>query len=193
MLVKSVGIPCLFNALISLFLTKIDDPRLPPVQLGESVTFECALPQNERQVYWYKQRPGDSLRLILTVMVTQNKPKTPKFEPEFSDSRWKVNNDQDFSRLTLLQTTYDDDGVYHCALLAWTRGIEWSGTYLIVIADTRGFEFTTLVTVATCLVFSLILNIVLISYRAPRANKNQSNGKYYKNIIFFICFMYRKH
>uniref|UniRef100_A0A3Q2PZX6 Ig-like domain-containing protein n=1 Tax=Fundulus heteroclitus TaxID=8078 RepID=A0A3Q2PZX6_FUNHE len=113
------------------------------VHLGESVTFKCALPNdfNQGYIYWYKQRPRDTLRLV----VTQRKTGIRKFEPEFSDSKWDVNIDQEFSRLTLLRTTYDDDGVYHCALLAWTRGIEWSGTYLIVIGITRRISNYTVV------------------------------------------------
>uniref|UniRef100_A0A096MD36 Ig-like domain-containing protein n=1 Tax=Poecilia formosa TaxID=48698 RepID=A0A096MD36_POEFO len=104
------------------------------VQTGESVTFKCALPSqfNKRDVYWYKQRPGDTLRPIVKVSFRQQKLTTHKFEPEIPDSRWEVNNDEKFSRLTLLKASYSDDGLYHCELSAWTGSIEWSGTYLMV-------------------------------------------------------------
>uniref|UniRef100_A0A3B3V2G3 Ig-like domain-containing protein n=1 Tax=Poecilia latipinna TaxID=48699 RepID=A0A3B3V2G3_9TELE len=104
------------------------------VQTGESVTFKCALPSqfSKRDVYWYKQRPGDTLRLIVTVFLRQQKLPTHKFDPEIPDSRWEVNNDEKFSRLTLLKASYSDDGLYHCELSAWTGSIEWSGTYLMV-------------------------------------------------------------
>uniref|UniRef100_A0A3B5QQ47 Ig-like domain-containing protein n=1 Tax=Xiphophorus maculatus TaxID=8083 RepID=A0A3B5QQ47_XIPMA len=86
------------------------------VQTGESVTFKCPLPSefNERDIYWYKQRPGDNLRLILKVSLRKQLTTTHKFEPEFNNSRWKVNNDQKFSNLTLLKATYSDEGFYHC-------------------------------------------------------------------------------
>uniref|UniRef100_A0A096M1I5 Ig-like domain-containing protein n=1 Tax=Poecilia formosa TaxID=48698 RepID=A0A096M1I5_POEFO len=105
------------------------------VQLGESVTFQCALPSefNERVIHWYKQRPGDTLRLILKVPVRQQQPKSPEFEPEFSKSRWEVNNNQKFSNLILLNASYSDDGLYHCAIAAWAGTIVWRGTYWIVI------------------------------------------------------------
>uniref|UniRef100_A0A087XM57 Ig-like domain-containing protein n=1 Tax=Poecilia formosa TaxID=48698 RepID=A0A087XM57_POEFO len=108
------------------------------VQTGESVTFKCALPSqfNKRDVYWYKQRPGDTLRPIVKVSFRQQKLTTHKFEPEIPDSRWEVNNDEKFSRLTLLKASYSDDGLYHCELSAWTGSIEWSGTYLMVTENT---------------------------------------------------------
>uniref|UniRef100_A0A3B3YUB5 Ig-like domain-containing protein n=1 Tax=Poecilia mexicana TaxID=48701 RepID=A0A3B3YUB5_9TELE len=108
------------------------------VQTGESVTFKCALPSefNDRDVYWYKQRPGDTLTLIVRVSLRQHKLTTHKFEPEIPDSRWEVNNDQKFNRLTLLKASSSDDGLYHCELSAWTGSIEWSGTYLMVTDNT---------------------------------------------------------
>uniref|UniRef100_A0A3B5RE96 Ig-like domain-containing protein n=1 Tax=Xiphophorus maculatus TaxID=8083 RepID=A0A3B5RE96_XIPMA len=108
------------------------------VQHGESVSFQCDLPSefSERIIHWYKQRPGDMLRLILKVIIRQQQPKIPEFEPEFSKSRWEVKTNQKFSRLTLLKATYSDDGLYHCALAAWNGNIEWRGTYWMAIGNT---------------------------------------------------------
>uniref|UniRef100_A0A3P9PHQ1 Ig-like domain-containing protein n=1 Tax=Poecilia reticulata TaxID=8081 RepID=A0A3P9PHQ1_POERE len=64
----------------------------------------------------------------------------PEFEPEFSKSRWEVNNNQKFSSLTLLKASYSDDGLYHCALAAWKGNIEWRGTYWIVIGKELCFS-----------------------------------------------------
>uniref|UniRef100_A0A3B3V063 Ig-like domain-containing protein n=1 Tax=Poecilia latipinna TaxID=48699 RepID=A0A3B3V063_9TELE len=91
---------------------------LIPVQAGESATFHCALPSveyNQRDIHWYKQRPDDAMKRILKVL-KRLKNTTIDFEPGFSDSRWKVNNDEKFIRLTLLNTTYSDQGLYHCEL-----------------------------------------------------------------------------
>lgn len=106
------------------------------------MSFDCALPSTEvkqKDIHWYKQRPGDTLRLILKVKVRQQKPKPPEFEPEFSDSRWEANNEKKKSRLTILKTTYNDEGLYHCVLIAWMGSIEWSGTYWIVIGKLLDF------------------------------------------------------
>uniref|UniRef100_A0A096MER5 Ig-like domain-containing protein n=1 Tax=Poecilia formosa TaxID=48698 RepID=A0A096MER5_POEFO len=103
----------------------IKDTVVPliPVQAGESATFHCALPSveyNQRDIHWYKQRPDDAMKRILKVL-KRLKNTTIDFEPGFSDSRWKVNNDEKFIRLTLLNTTYSDQGLYHCELATWTE------------------------------------------------------------------------
>uniref|UniRef100_A0A3B5KN22 Ig-like domain-containing protein n=1 Tax=Xiphophorus couchianus TaxID=32473 RepID=A0A3B5KN22_9TELE len=312
---------CLPFHFFHLMLLFFSDTLVPMniVQTGESVTFKCPLPRefNERDIYWYKQRPGDALRLTLK-MLRKQQPTTHKFQPEFPDSRWKVNNDQKCSRLTLLKATYSDEGFYHCELIALAGNIQWSGTYLmnamrmsdntvnqqpavsnpvrpghtatfqcsvffesetmacsedfrmfwfqaksnntypnmiysdrnkhhecekrsdsekscmfnfskvvnssdsgifycavtscgkilfgngtrLEIVDNTGFESIALVTTASCLVLSLILNVVLICYGASRARQKRSDGKYSKeNLIFVIlgyCFissgtMYKIH
>uniref|UniRef100_A0A3B3YVJ8 Ig-like domain-containing protein n=1 Tax=Poecilia mexicana TaxID=48701 RepID=A0A3B3YVJ8_9TELE len=111
---------------------------LIPVQAGESATFHCALPSveyNQRDIHWYKQRPDDAMKRILKVL-KRLKNTTIDFEPGFSDSRWKVNNDEKFIRLTLLNTTYSDQGLYHCELATWTGRANWSWTYLMVTENT---------------------------------------------------------
>lgn len=120
------------------------DTRVPvkTVQLGEPVTFDCALPIAEfsqREIYWYKQRPGDTLRLIVKVVIKQHKSGKPEFEPDFLESRWKEQYDNNFCRLTILKTNHNDDGLYHCAIISWKGSIEWTGTYLIVTG--KPFDF----------------------------------------------------
>ncbi|XP_070768897.1 signal-regulatory protein beta-2-like [Enoplosus armatus] len=99
------------------------------VELGEPATFTCALPEelSSRQLYWYKQSAGDTMKLILSMWQSV----LPKYEPEFSKSRLKINSDNNFCNLTILQTIQEDEGMYHCAIREWISS-EWSGTYLLV-------------------------------------------------------------
>ncbi|XP_038556304.1 uncharacterized protein LOC119889436 [Micropterus salmoides] len=105
------------------------------VQLGDSATFTCVLPNEElssRKLHWYKQRAGDTLKLIMTLW----KSAKPEYAPEFSESRLKVNTDKNISNLTILRTIQEDEGMYHCAVTAWINP-EWSGTYLLVKGNTQ--------------------------------------------------------
>ncbi|XP_074529766.1 uncharacterized protein LOC141793175 [Halichoeres trimaculatus] len=107
------------------------------VQLGEPVTFMCVLPQTEishRELSWYKQRPEDTLRLIVTV----RKSVKPQFLPEFSESRWEIKYDDNFTNLTIVRTIQEDEGMYHCAVSEWMRKTEWSGTSLFLKGNTQG-------------------------------------------------------
>ncbi|XP_044062385.1 uncharacterized protein LOC122880889 [Siniperca chuatsi] len=98
------------------------------VQLGEPATFTCALPNIEIsriKLYWYKQRAGETLKLIVTVW----KSAKPEYAPAFSVSRLDVNVSKNISNLTILRTIQEDEGMYHCAVLEWIN-ITWTGTYL---------------------------------------------------------------
>ncbi|XP_030595573.1 signal-regulatory protein beta-2-like [Archocentrus centrarchus] len=99
------------------------------VQLGESATLTCALPKGLQsgEVHWYKQSVGETLKLIMTLF----KSAAPQYGPEFSKSKFKVHNDNNFSNVTILKTVLEDEGFYHCALTEWIR-TNWSGTYLYV-------------------------------------------------------------
>lgn len=101
------------------------------VRLGEPATFTCALPQTEishRELSWYKQSAGDTLKLIVTL----RKSVKPQFSPEFSESRLEVRCGDNFANLTILRTIREDEGMYHCAVREWMRTTEWSGTYLFL-------------------------------------------------------------
>nr|XP_024661594.1 uncharacterized protein LOC112436338 [Maylandia zebra] len=99
------------------------------VQLGEAATLTCALPKelSSKAIYWYKQNIGETLKLILALY--KNTP--PEYGPEFSNSRFNVNNDKNFSNLMILKTIQEDEGIYHCGITEWINA-EWSGTYLLV-------------------------------------------------------------
>uniref|UniRef100_A0AAZ1Y674 Ig-like domain-containing protein n=1 Tax=Oreochromis aureus TaxID=47969 RepID=A0AAZ1Y674_OREAU len=82
-------------------------------QLGGPITFTCVLPKTEtgrRDIHWYKQSPGDTLKIIWTLKESA----TPRFAPEFDKSRWKANYDKNVSNLTILRTNQEDEGIYHC-------------------------------------------------------------------------------
>lgn len=100
-------------------------------QLGGPVNFTCVLPKTEtgrRDVHWYHQRAGDTLKIIWTLKESA----TPKFAPAFDNSRWEANYDKNVSNLTILKTNQDDEGIYHCGFTEWLQDTTWSGTYLLV-------------------------------------------------------------
>ncbi|XP_040903640.1 uncharacterized protein LOC121188131 [Toxotes jaculatrix] len=105
------------------------------VHVGEPVTFTCVLPRelfSSREVFWYKQNAGDTLK----VMAMKRKTTKIEFVPEFSESRWKVNNAENCSNLTILSTIPEDEGMYHCELKEWIN-TKWSGTYLLVKGNSQ--------------------------------------------------------
>ncbi|XP_030252022.1 uncharacterized protein LOC115568659 [Sparus aurata] len=105
------------------------------VKLGEPVTFTCVLPLDElssEPLCWFKQSVGDDLKLIVTFV----KHSKPVFGPEFSDSRLDLKVEKNISNLTILRTTEEDEGMYHCAVIDWYDAF-WSGTYLSLKGNTQ--------------------------------------------------------
>uniref|UniRef100_A0A3B4TDP6 Uncharacterized LOC111232580 n=1 Tax=Seriola dumerili TaxID=41447 RepID=A0A3B4TDP6_SERDU len=105
------------------------------VQPGEPATFSCVLPRedlNKRQVFWYKQSAGDTLKII----ATQRKSINPVYGPEFSASRLEVKQSKNIVKLTILKTAHKDEGMYHCAVIDWTENT-WTGTYLSVKGNSQ--------------------------------------------------------
>lgn len=102
-------------------------PQLITVQLSEPATFTCVLPDDALggRFYWYKQSAGDNLKLIVTLRKNTNL----VYGPEFSHSRMDVKVDRNISYLTILSTSEEDEGMYHCAVVALIK-ITWSGTNL---------------------------------------------------------------
>ncbi|XP_025754891.1 signal-regulatory protein beta-2-like [Oreochromis niloticus] len=103
------------------------------VQLGEPATLPCAIPKelSIRGIKWYKQSVGDTLKLIVTLIKS-----TADFGPGFSSLRFRINNDANFSSLTILETVQEDEGHYHCVNTEWA-GSTWSGIYLLVTGNTQ--------------------------------------------------------
>lgn len=98
------------------------------VQLGEPATLKCDIPKEIRsKVYWYRQSVGDTLKLIVTLY----RDTEPVYASPFLKSRFPAKNANNFSKLTILETIQEDEGIYHCGMTAW-HNLEWSGTYLLV-------------------------------------------------------------
>ncbi|XP_038163387.1 uncharacterized protein LOC119798116 [Cyprinodon tularosa] len=98
------------------------------VTLGEPATLTCDLPKEWlgiKSIHWYKQSTGDTLRVI--TMLRKNT--APKYGPGVLASRLEITYLEKVSNLTILRTTEEDEGMYHCAVLDWTENT-WSGTYL---------------------------------------------------------------
>ncbi|XP_037531426.1 uncharacterized protein LOC119408655 [Nematolebias whitei] len=105
------------------------------VQLGDPVTLTCAVADKFHSVtwlHWYKQSAGETLKLI---MIQQQNIK-PTFEPEFPTSRFSATSDEKTSKLTILRTLQQDEGLYHCAHMDWTQST-WSGSYLSIKGNTE--------------------------------------------------------
>ncbi|XP_026016802.1 uncharacterized protein LOC113017917 [Astatotilapia calliptera] len=101
------------------------------VHVGETATLTCVLPNEElgsRKVQWYKQRVGDTLKLLVSL---SGKPSS-----EFFQSRFSAHNSKDFSNLTIWNVAQEDEGMYHCGIDTWIK-LEWSGTYLLVKGNTE--------------------------------------------------------
>lgn len=108
----------------------ISDSLVPviTVQVDEPVTFTCVLPDEDlsrRDLHWYKQSTGDNLKLIVKL----KKNADLVYGQGFSASRFEERRHKNISSLTILRTTQEDEGMYHCAIMdSWTD-YNWSGTY----------------------------------------------------------------
>ncbi|XP_014266941.3 signal-regulatory protein beta-2-like [Maylandia zebra] len=103
------------------------------VQLGEPATLKCDISKDiSSKVYWYRQSVGDTLKLIVTLY----RDTEPVYYSPFLKSRFPAKNANNFSKLTILETIQEDEGIYHCGTTAW-HNLEWSGTYLLVKGNTE--------------------------------------------------------
>ncbi|XP_074529768.1 uncharacterized protein LOC141793177 [Halichoeres trimaculatus] len=97
------------------------------VQVGEPVTFMCISPDlRDYKVQWFKQSAGETLKLIVTLTKFML-----VYEPEFNSSRFNANITESMSSLTILRTAEEDEGMYHCGKMKWTKPT-WSSTYLSI-------------------------------------------------------------
>ncbi|XP_047209020.1 uncharacterized protein LOC124860088 [Girardinichthys multiradiatus] len=88
--------------------------------------------QNLDWLYWYKQSAGDTLKLISKLRKNTN----PIYGPGFSSSSFHKTYGDKMSQMTILKTTIEDDGMYHCAHINWLESA-WSATYLLLKGTTR--------------------------------------------------------
>uniref|UniRef100_A0A3Q3B8F9 Ig-like domain-containing protein n=1 Tax=Kryptolebias marmoratus TaxID=37003 RepID=A0A3Q3B8F9_KRYMA len=107
------------------------------VQLGDSVTFMCSFTetfQTVRWLHWYKQTTGENLKLITMIRKSTN----PTFGPGISALRFNITYSPNISNLTILSTSKEDEGTYHCAHLGWIEAT-WTGTYLRIYNRTSRY------------------------------------------------------
>ncbi|XP_015254475.1 PREDICTED: uncharacterized protein LOC107100481 [Cyprinodon variegatus] len=98
------------------------------VQLGEPVTLTCVVTETFEVmtwIHWYKQSAGNTLELIAVLRKSTNS----TYGPGFSPSRFKITYNDNKSIMMILSTVEQDEGMYHCAHIGWTKSA-WSGTYL---------------------------------------------------------------
>ncbi|XP_037531425.1 uncharacterized protein LOC119408654 [Nematolebias whitei] len=111
------------------------------VQLDESVTFTCTFTEKfhtSTWLHWYKQTAGENLKLITMLRGNTN----PTYGPGISASRFSTSFHSNVSTLTILRTSKEDEGMYHCAYMDWTKST-WSGTYLSIRGNTvRTSQYT---------------------------------------------------
>ncbi|XP_068571291.1 uncharacterized protein [Cebidichthys violaceus] len=114
------------------------------VQLGEPATFTCVFSDSHfsnTRVKWYRQRIGDSLTLITTLMKGTAQ---PTFEQGFHPSQLYSNHTETMSSLTILKTVEEDEALYHCAVTTWSKD-QWSATYLSLKGNTQRMRDYTVV------------------------------------------------
>uniref|UniRef100_A0A3Q3FAK4 Ig-like domain-containing protein n=1 Tax=Labrus bergylta TaxID=56723 RepID=A0A3Q3FAK4_9LABR len=117
----------------------------------EPVTLTCVSPDIKNQrVFWYKQSAGERLKLMVTLMSYSK----PLFETEFSSSLFDANVSENMSNLTILTTTQEDEGMYHCAVMESGFKISWT--------QSTHFGFIIMVILIVCLVISTVGNVFLL-------------------------------
>ncbi|MED6252489.1 hypothetical protein ATANTOWER_012390 [Ataeniobius toweri] len=105
------------------------------VQLGETATLTCLLPDEKRSssvLHWYKQSAGNTLKLIVNLLENVK----PTYESELLASRLDATYKEKISNLTIWKTTQGDEGMYHCALIDWNKN-SWQATYLLLKGNTE--------------------------------------------------------
>ncbi|CAJ1058993.1 uncharacterized protein LOC117818041 [Xyrichtys novacula] len=108
-------------------------PQVTTVQLGEAVTLTCVHPDIfSSRLFWYKQNAGETLALIVRLQTHIE----PVYGAGFSPSRFVVNNNKTMGNLTILRTSQEDEGMYHCAVSEWIN-VVWSGVYLSLKGNTQ--------------------------------------------------------
>ncbi|XP_026213607.1 uncharacterized protein LOC113160523 [Anabas testudineus] len=113
------------------------------VRLGEPATITCDGISSSVELYWYKQSAGENIKII--VMMWESR---PQFAPGFSDSKLKVNSSKNSSNLTILRTTEEDEGLYHCADREGLNS-KWRAKYLLVKGNSeRTSNYTVVQTVS---------------------------------------------
>uniref|UniRef100_A0A8C6KHX4 Ig-like domain-containing protein n=1 Tax=Nothobranchius furzeri TaxID=105023 RepID=A0A8C6KHX4_NOTFU len=114
----------------------VADTLVPVITVlpGEPAALNCVIPDHKldsNEIHWYKQRAGDSLKIV----VTQRRHANSTYGSDYSASRMQSNKEERISTLSILQTVHEDEGMYYCAIINWAENV-WQATYLSVKATT---------------------------------------------------------
>uniref|UniRef100_W5K1N6 Ig-like domain-containing protein n=1 Tax=Astyanax mexicanus TaxID=7994 RepID=W5K1N6_ASTMX len=99
-------------------VVQLQDAKLAPIQvvnLGDSVTIQCHLPQKRiTTMVWYKQSVGQNPRPLAMVY---NYVRETKFEDEFQNGRFNVYPEKGSFHLNIAAVGQEDTGAYYCGIV----------------------------------------------------------------------------
>uniref|UniRef100_A0A3Q0QW32 Ig-like domain-containing protein n=1 Tax=Amphilophus citrinellus TaxID=61819 RepID=A0A3Q0QW32_AMPCI len=147
-----------------------------------TVTLQCSVlqdfqnktcPADGRVVFWFREGTQTSHRgIIYTDGNRQHKCEKRSETQQSCVYRFSKN------------VSSSDEGTYYCAVATCGEIMFGNGTKI----QMAGSEFTALVITIICLVISLILNIIFICCRTPRASCEQFKGNFpHIKLIFKNC------
>uniref|UniRef100_A0A3Q2D900 Ig-like domain-containing protein n=1 Tax=Cyprinodon variegatus TaxID=28743 RepID=A0A3Q2D900_CYPVA len=122
------------------FCFKVTDALVPVVtaQLGKPVTLTCDLSkkfENMDWLQWHKQTTGDTLKLISVLQKNAN----PIYGAGFSSINFNSTYNNKMFNLTILRTSKEDKGMYHCVHMNRFESI-WNGSYLSLEETTSSYR-----------------------------------------------------
>ncbi|KAL2088597.1 hypothetical protein ACEWY4_015496 [Coilia grayii] len=94
--------------------------------LGESVTLNCTFSHDTKNMFWYKQRPGE----ILQVMVVAHVLSGSEFKNEFSELDYSIQKEDGVFHLTIKNLSFSDEASYFCATSELSKIVFGNGTFL---------------------------------------------------------------
>ncbi|KAG9274128.1 polymeric immunoglobulin receptor-like, partial [Astyanax mexicanus] len=113
-------------------VVQLKDAKPAPIQvvnLGDSVTIQCHLPQKRiTTMVWYKQSVGQNPRPLAMVY---NYVRETKFEDEFQNGRFNVYPEKGSFHLNIAAVGQEDTGAYYCGIVFLNE--------LQIVTKTRNF------------------------------------------------------
>ncbi|XP_063045319.1 uncharacterized protein LOC134439341 [Engraulis encrasicolus] len=116
------------NTCISEALTINQPDTVITARLGEPVTLNCTF-SNTQYVFWYKQRPGDTLQVMVVAHVRSG---SIDFKSGFSALDFSIQKDDGAFHLTIKNVSFLDEASYFCATSELTKLVFGNGTFLSV-------------------------------------------------------------
>ncbi|KAL6479792.1 hypothetical protein MHYP_G00108250 [Metynnis hypsauchen] len=100
------------------------------VKAGEAATLHCTFDESlsKERLFWYKQKLGQTLQLVGTVIANLK----PIIVPKFEELEFELKASTSSISLTIQRTTNDDEGMYFCGKYDGNAIQFSSGTFLAV-------------------------------------------------------------